>query len=103
MTAKQGEDDIKVIRIGPGLIALNAVGAAASVYDLLRMAYNSARVTGNPEDLRQVKELINIIESWRDSPNEEERRAYKIFMRNYKKLYKEAKDWLRREKQQAMQ
>ncbi len=57
------------------------------MHELLKYALLNNELGG------RVREYVEVIDSWRNG-NEEERRAYKFFMKNHKKLYKEAKSYL---------
>lgn len=76
-----------VVNIGDGVIAFSALSAVVNMSDRLRRAIDNAVVTG---DYSLLEWLVGVIESWANG-NEEERRAYKLFMGRYKSLYKRAK------------
>ena len=75
------------VSIGGNGIALDAYSAAVYMHNELLKAIDQA-VTG---DYTYLERVISIIESWKNSPNPEERKAYRIFMKTYKKTYMRAK------------
>ena len=82
----KANEEEKEVNIG-GWVAYGALNAAVAIASMLTNELVNADATG---DYSGVSKLISIIESWANSPNEEERKAYKIFMKHYKKLYKKA-------------
>ena len=73
------------VSIGGG-IALSAYSAAVFMHNELLKAIDQT-VTG---DYSYLERVIGIIESWARSPNQEERIAYRVFMRAYGKTYRHA-------------
>ncbi|BDR91060.1 hypothetical protein [Vulcanisaeta souniana] len=81
--------EVKPIRLPHGVIAYSYDSAVARMYEFLKYALLNNR-------REEVEECVRVIESWRNSDNPEERKAYKLFMWGpYKKLYNEAKEYLK--------
>ncbi|WP_243674946.1 hypothetical protein [Vulcanisaeta distributa] len=83
------ETKIKPIKLPRGVIAYTYGSAVARMYEFLKYALLNNR-------RKEVEECVRIIESWKNSDNPEERKAYGLFMWGgpYKELYKKAKKYL---------
>ena len=77
-----------------GWIAYGAYNAAVALAGMLVNEITNAKATG---DYTGITRLLGILESWRNSTNPEEVKAYRIFMRYYGRLYREAKRLLAKE------
>ena len=80
------------VSIGGNAVAFSATSAAVYMHNELLKAVDQA-ITG---DYSYLERVVGIIESWKNSPNPEERKAYRIFMRAYKKTYEQAREILLR-------